>query len=218
MTTCWTKHHTGGFQKRKEGDKALLGARESLEDSSSCPSGELEGKARGTRLGSYSHQGPPCKTLGRLGHSKCMRSMPDGWVFPGELTTHRTAYLPCPHSLASRHLPCLLNPHSKQLSPWKDPTSPPGKHPALREVVPTSIPQLGPSCLWRLGDLTSQSLRPCPSKCAFTQEAPITSQALQRKEVRFLHWSEPFLLRCLLTSRRDSHPTTPLQAVLHTAA
>lgn len=86
MNTCWTKHHMGGFQKHKEGDKALLRAREPLEDSSSCPSGELEGKARGTRLVSYSHQGPPFKTLGRPGHSKCVRSMPDGWVFPGELT------------------------------------------------------------------------------------------------------------------------------------
>ena len=32
MNTCWTNHHTGGFQKHKEEDKALLGAREPLEN------------------------------------------------------------------------------------------------------------------------------------------------------------------------------------------
>ena len=152
-----------------------------------------------------------------------MRSMPNGWVFLKELTqpTEQPAYsaLSLPGSLASRHLPCLLNPHSKQLSPWKDPTFPPGKLPALREAVPTSTP---PSlALPAYGDWV---ISPCrasdhvPLNVLSLKRPPFTSQALQRKEVRFLHLLEPFLLRCLLTSRKDSHPSTPLQAVLHTAA
>ena len=219
MNTCWTKHHTGGFQKHKEGDKALLRAREPLEDSSSCPSGELEGKARGTRLVSYSHQGPPFKTLGRPGHSKCVRSMPNGWVFPGELTPP-TEQPTCPALipwLSGLSTPSMLAELTRQ-------TTLPGRIPPPHQgssqlcgrwfLVPSPS-----SALPAYGDWVISARRASDHvPLNVLSRGPLTSQALQRKEVRFLHWSEPFLLRCLLASRRDSHLTTPLQAVLHTAA
>lgn len=152
LSRRWTEHQMGGSRKRKEGasgkseelrtptgartlDKALplqppsLQQEDSLEKPSGCPLGALGGKDL-VLIYIMAHlskpQGgsaaPSARARGPMGGSSLgSRHNPLRSLFA------RPSF---PVSSASHHLPCLPNPHSKQLFSWSDPTSPPGKLPA----------------------------------------------------------------------------------------
>lgn len=143
-----------------------LGQKNSLENSSGCHLRVLEGKAWGTGLVSYLQHSPPFTILGWLGHSKCMRSMSNGWAFPGEMTLptkEPACFGLTPWLFGSSPPSTLIQP---TLFPWGEPASPTREAPGSGVLFPS--PYLSHSCLGRRGDLTLHILSPHPSKCALS--------------------------------------------------